>query len=223
MRQRRITKSAPMRIDCSERPRCQASPARRLFRPAPLTCSQLKIAGASRHWGRMHRGRQTGLSGNIETLPDAIRGACGPSNDHGASSNGYAHAADSPRPHLRSPQQPLLDDRRSPRRCLTRPPRRVPPSFARVHPSRELSLPAPGKTTTVESDASGTPQNVQFLTVARQIPRRTKKRFDKMRCRRSPLFAKRPTVLFARVLNATTMSLQSTLLSVRWSTMDVSL
>jgi hypothetical protein len=43
----------------------------------------------------MHRGRQTGLSGNIETLPDAIRGACGPSNDHCASSNGYAHAADS--------------------------------------------------------------------------------------------------------------------------------
>jgi hypothetical protein len=27
-------------------------------------------------------------------------------------------------------------------------------------------LPAPGKTTTVESDASGTPQNVQFLAIA---------------------------------------------------------
>jgi hypothetical protein len=38
----------------------------------------------------------------------------------------------------------------------------------------------------------------------------------------SPLLAKRPTVLFARLLNATTMSLQSTLLSVRWSAMDVS-
>jgi hypothetical protein len=32
-----------------------------------------------------------------------------------------------------------------------------------------LSLPASGKTTTVESDASGTPQNVQFLAIARQI------------------------------------------------------
>jgi hypothetical protein len=30
-------------------------------------------------------------------------------------------------------------------------------------------------------------------------------------------------ILFARLLNATTMSLQSTLLAVRWSTMDVSL
>jgi hypothetical protein len=78
-------------------------------------CPALKIAGASRHRGRMISGRQTGLS-NIETRPDAIRGACGPSNDHGASSSGYAHAADSQRPHLLSPQQPLLDDRRSRRR-----------------------------------------------------------------------------------------------------------
>jgi hypothetical protein len=31
------------------------------------------------------------------------------------------------------------------------------------------------------------------------------------------------SLLFGRLLNATTMSLQSTLLSVRWSTMDVSL
>jgi hypothetical protein len=83
------------------------------LRPTPLTCSSLKIAGASRHWSRTHHDRQTGLSGNIETLPGAIRCACGPSNDRGASSNGYANAAGSPRPHLRSPQQRLLDDRQS--------------------------------------------------------------------------------------------------------------
>jgi hypothetical protein len=69
-----------------------------------------KIAGASRYRGGINSGRQTGLS-NIETGPDAIRGACGPSNDRGASSSGCAHAADSQRPHLLSPQQPLLDDR----------------------------------------------------------------------------------------------------------------
>ena len=34
------------------------------------------------------------------------------------------------------------------------------------------------KTTTIESDASGTPQNVRFLTVARRVPRRTKTRVD---------------------------------------------
>jgi hypothetical protein len=38
----------------------------------------------------------------------------------------------------------------------------------------------------------------------------------------SPHLAKRLTILFARLLNATMMLLQSTLLSVRWPTMDVS-
>jgi hypothetical protein len=44
-----------------------------------------------------------------------------------------------------------------------------------------------------------------------------------MRCRRSPLLAKRPTILFERLLKATMMALQSTPLSVRWPTMNVSL
>jgi hypothetical protein len=153
--------------------------ALRLFRPTPLTCSPLKIAGASRHWSRTHHGRQTGLSGNIETLPGAIRCACGPSNDRGASSNGYANAAGSPRPHLRSPQRPLLDDRQSRLRGWLRLPRCVPANFARARPPKELSSTAPGKTTTLESDASGTPQNVRFLTAARQIPHRTREDLTK--------------------------------------------
>jgi hypothetical protein len=83
------------------------------------------------------------------------------------------------------------------------------------NPRRELSLPAPGKRTTIESEGSDTPQNVQFLTVARPE--------SSQDYRRSPLPAKRPTILFALLSNATTMSLQSTLFSVRWSRMDVSL
>src|SRR5437868_2635384 len=43
------------------------------------------------------------------------------------------------------------------------------------------------------------------------------------RCRCSPLLPKRPAVLFVRLLNATSMLLQSTPLSVGWSMMDVSL
>jgi hypothetical protein len=41
----------------------------------------------------------------------------------------------------------------------------------------------------------GTPQNL-----ARQIPHRTKRRFDKMRRRRSSLLAKRPTILVRAVI-----------------------
>jgi hypothetical protein len=40
--------------------------------------------------------------------------------------------------------------------------------------------------------------------------------------RRSALLAKRPTILFWRLLSATMMALQSTPLSVRWPTMNVS-
>jgi hypothetical protein len=116
-----------------------------------------------RHWEPHAPRSATDLSGNIETLPDAIRGACGPSNDHDASSNGYAHAADSPRPHLRPPRRQLLADRRSRRRRLRRPPRCVPPSFVRAHPPTGLSLPGPVKTTTKESDASCAPQKFGFL------------------------------------------------------------